>query len=411
MKIDNNITFTDRDEFSRIELANQIKRLIEENKFHTILNTSPLLINGSWGTGKTEFCYKLANFLKKEIPDSIVIYYNAFDKDYLDNPLLSLMTHILYQINDKQLCFFQALNALTDSIAKLATFGSFYSFEAAMAKKAADFASKITKALIEYQTSLEKFKSKLNDSDKKLVIIVDELDRCKPTFALKLIEYIKHIFDVNGAYFILSANKDFLSRSVRHEYGSAFNGDKYFDKYIMLELQFPCTNTKIQRSNSSIYFEQLIEDLDLKESIPFYKNAASIFENTEFYLRDIEKFVRALYLYKIYYQSLTLIEFFLIYHKIFYPKWFLDPHSSSPKYNPMDQKYGIVIEFAILWQITSMDDKECQHRQNFIDNCNFYLVNNNSSDPSLLYAISSGAVYQLHQRIQKIKKTLLELSI
>ncbi len=65
-----------------------------------------------------------------------------------------------------------------------------------------------------------------------IVIIVDELDRCRPTYAVKLLEEIKHLFDVQGLVFLLGTNTEQLSKSICGAYGAAFNGESYLRRFI-----------------------------------------------------------------------------------------------------------------------------------------------------------------------------------
>lgn len=65
-----------------------------------------------------------------------------------------------------------------------------------------------------------------------IVIIVDELDRCRPTYSVKLLEEIKHLFDVEGLVFLLGINLDQLERSVKALYGQEFDGNSYLRRFI-----------------------------------------------------------------------------------------------------------------------------------------------------------------------------------
>ncbi|TNH40943.1 KAP family P-loop NTPase fold protein [Paracoccus haeundaensis] len=64
-----------------------------------------------------------------------------------------------------------------------------------------------------------------------LYIVIDELDRCRPTYALEMLERIKHLFDVEGLVFILSTNTSQLSHSIRAVYGSEFASEDYLSRF------------------------------------------------------------------------------------------------------------------------------------------------------------------------------------
>lgn len=64
-----------------------------------------------------------------------------------------------------------------------------------------------------------------------ITIIVDELDRCRPTYAIKVLEEIKHLFDVNGVAFVLGLHGEQLAHSVTAAYGSSFDGPSYLRRF------------------------------------------------------------------------------------------------------------------------------------------------------------------------------------
>ena len=74
---------------------------------------------------------------------------------------------------------------------------------------------------------------------KQLVVILDELDRCKPTFAVDAVEKIKHLFSVPNVVFVLVMNKIQLEQSVRIVYGQELDAHTYLQKFINLETRIP----------------------------------------------------------------------------------------------------------------------------------------------------------------------------
>lgn len=88
----------------------------------------------------------------------------------------------------------------------------------------------------------EKFNStlsKLAPAHGKLLIFVDELDRCKPTYAVKLLERIKHYFSNQNVSFIFSVDLDQLQHTIKHYYGSNFAGYEYLDRFFDLVINLP----------------------------------------------------------------------------------------------------------------------------------------------------------------------------
>lgn len=93
---------------------------------------------------------------------------------------------------------------------------------------------------------LEKAVEQLKLSGKKpsLIICIDELDRCRPTFAIEMLERIKHLFDVPGIIFLLSIDKSQLESSTAAVYGERINAPEYLRRFIDLEYALPTIQGK-----------------------------------------------------------------------------------------------------------------------------------------------------------------------
>ena len=115
-----------------------------------------------------------------------------------------------------------------------------------------------------FQDELKNFIEKQNF--KKIVIFIDELDRCKPEFAMDLLENIKHLFDIPGTVFILSTDTRQLANLVNVRYGSGERSQEYLRKFIDWEFNLP-------RPATVKYLKYLLDLSSFKES----KN--SIFPN------------------------------------------------------------------------------------------------------------------------------------
>lgn len=90
------------------------------------------------------------------------------------------------------------------------------------------------KAVIDLKLGLKQLISSLEDTDKHppIVIIIDELDRCRPTYAVKLLEEIKHLFDVPGLVFVFGMNGSQLAHSLSGAYGPSFDGAAYLRRFV-----------------------------------------------------------------------------------------------------------------------------------------------------------------------------------
>lgn len=73
----------------------------------------------------------------------------------------------------------------------------------------------------------------------KLVIFIDELDRCKPSYALEMLERIKHYFDDDRIIFVVSVNKEQLTHTISTYYGEGFDSTGYLNKFFDIEAYLP----------------------------------------------------------------------------------------------------------------------------------------------------------------------------
>ena len=76
-------------------------------------------------------------------------------------------------------------------------------------------------------------------NERVVYIIVDELDRCRPSYAIKFLEEIKHLFGVPGVVFILGLNSEQLGNAVSGIYGDRFNGEAYLKRFIDRKILLP----------------------------------------------------------------------------------------------------------------------------------------------------------------------------
>lgn len=72
-----------------------------------------------------------------------------------------------------------------------------------------------------------------------IVIVIDELDRCRPDYALAVLEVIKHFFAVPKVHFILGINGEALESSVRARYGVDVDAESYLRKFINASFSLP----------------------------------------------------------------------------------------------------------------------------------------------------------------------------
>jgi len=205
--------------------------------------TAPLTIsiNGAWGTGKTFFLKMWNQHLKNE--GFSTIYFSAWEDDYCDDALIALLGQVWANI--KESAWKRVGNALKN-VLPLIKNASVKVLEETTKLDTEDLKSQSKKILDEYvkaTSELRNVKAQLADASEKcrektgkpLVIIIDELDRCRPLFAIELLEKIKHFFELPGIIFVLGIDREQLGHSIRSVYGEQMDVDGYLRRFIDLE--------------------------------------------------------------------------------------------------------------------------------------------------------------------------------
>jgi hypothetical protein len=121
-------------------------------------------------------------------------------------------------------------------------------------------------AIEAFKESIEKALLELSESGGvalPMFVFIDELDRCRPDFAIELLEGVKHLFGIPGVCFVVSTNISQLSESTKAIYGSGFDGYNYLKRFFDVEYTLPAASgTNFMRlllkENSGLKFDQLV---------------------------------------------------------------------------------------------------------------------------------------------------------
>lgn len=230
-----------------------------------------LAVNAPWGMGKTTFIKMwMQNLTNNKFK---CFYFNAWENDFSDDALVSLIGEIEGGIENlildpetkgKAKKYFLQAKKLSASLIKkslpitikVATAGAL-ELEDFTEKSLADLTEKIAKDKIDKYESdkksishlrkkLTEFSAELvgakNGNGGPLIFFIDELDRCRPTYAIELMEKAKHLFSVQNIIFVLSVDKDQLGHSVRSVYGAGMDVDGYLRRFVDIEYHLPSPN-------------------------------------------------------------------------------------------------------------------------------------------------------------------------
>ena len=111
--------------------------------------------------------------------------------------------------------------------------------------------------------------SLLIENDNKMVILIDELDRCKPSFCIELLERIKHIFDTPNIIFVLGTDLEQLGKAISGVYGESYNGQKYLERFFDFEIN-------LNTPDYNKFWQSLSENYSGKDNIRTLENRADI---------------------------------------------------------------------------------------------------------------------------------------
>lgn len=283
-----------------------------------------LSINSPWGTGKTTFLTMWRAYLKTEAYHSI--YLNAWENDYSKTPFVSFVGEIKeYMTNcvlkkNSPLYLRNKVNSVVEKGVGVAPkiiggitglFATTQGMDEA-GGIAGNAAEAVTTNMIDgylgTKNSVKGFKAELealvkalerNKQKLPLVFFIDELDRCRPDYAIELLETAKHLFDVTGIVFVIAVDREQLSHTVRHLYGGGgMDANGYLRRFIDLEYTIDNDNVGqfVEHLYRNVYKLDTFLDEIRDKSGDSHEFLAAIMRHCLLFrmgLRDIEKvFVR-----------------------------------------------------------------------------------------------------------------------
>lgn len=189
-----------------------------------------LLLSADFGMGKTFFSTRFAQFLKNNKYD--VIYFSVWENDYFIDPFLAFSKVIVNYIHnrfkaEKYKANLEKLFGVTKKVVESLSLN--FTCGVSISSKDLIEGFKEIDPIVEFRKKLTTFISKI--PKKKLIIIVDELDRCRPDYAMKVLECIKHFFDIEGLFVIIPTNKKALDNGIKALYNLEDCNSKLCESY------------------------------------------------------------------------------------------------------------------------------------------------------------------------------------
>ncbi|MEV3818083.1 P-loop NTPase fold protein [Aeromonas salmonicida] len=262
-----------------------------------------LNLNGSWGTGKTEFLKRFyVELMERGHP---TIYIDAWESDFSQEPLTVVASELLNQlerlmdgaisegvITEVKCALGKALKGILVGLAGIASAkllnDSAIGMEA-VNKLLDEAPQNITKQLAEdYQSQIEAIINTrealgslaeslqtVNNSKLPVIVLIDELDRCRPTYAIEMLEVIKHFFSIKGFVFVIATDTDQLCHSITSVYGDNFDSSQYLKRFFNRKASLPTPNI-------SEYIQAKGYDFDQYKKVKLYPSIKDGFSIDQF---------------------------------------------------------------------------------------------------------------------------------
>ena len=220
-----------------------------------------MAVDAGWGNGKTTFRRIWSQHLRNE--GYPVVEINAWETDFSDDPFLALATELTnslkYQsenstvekIDEAKKCAAEVMRRALPGLIRIGTAGILDIqplLNEEIGNALASYAECRLSAYQESKDSVEKFKQALQEmatnisqsnGDFPVVVMIDELDRCRPSYAVELLEVAKHLFLAEHIIFVLSINRAQLAHSIKALYGKDFDAQGYLRRFVDVDFQLP----------------------------------------------------------------------------------------------------------------------------------------------------------------------------
>ena len=254
------------DVLGRKEIADRLTSIIRGQEAPFVIS-----LDGRWGTGKTFLLKRWRQALQND--GFQAIYFNAWEDDFCDDPLLAIIGQLSEHFKAGKLGVIArglgniALPILTSRLTGVAFKARDLKPDNLLSdyRKQRETKEKVSERLAQLAAKVRE------TTGQPLVFIIDELDRCRPTFAIELLERVKHIFDVENIVFVFGLNRSELTESLQSVYGEIDAGEylrRFFDMEFVLPDADPgqfCTHL-VAKFRLSPFFSEV----DRRRQNPYY---------------------------------------------------------------------------------------------------------------------------------------------
>lgn len=248
-------------------------------------------LQASFGMGKTFFATRFCEYLNKNGLDCV--YLSLWENDYLPTPFLPISKVILDFFKGQEPTTSKEIKKLTDKVCQVSKrllnapdvkVGTFFK---ECGVEVSTNLGKLCEAFYDEKDTIKEFKKTFQEKlltleHKRLVLIIDELDRCRPDYALKAMEVLKHFFDLPGLLVLLPCNKDALEFAVQSVYGNCKSAESYLQKFINRHKDYKIDSQKAYETLVNQYINERTMQIALKKEILKKRSQFGIVTNIEY---------------------------------------------------------------------------------------------------------------------------------
>lgn len=272
------------DKLNRSEFLDNIFKIIDN--FSDLNNTGlTIILNGKYGSGKTTVLDFLEERCKTSNNEYNTIRYNAWENNTFDNPMIS----ILYKISELENLSDKALEAIQNIIRNLPSAAiKFVSNKYGINIGDLTNKSNIFNEIKNYNNAINDFKNllKAECQNRKLIFLVDELDRCLPEYQIKTLENLYHLLDIPNLTVIIAIDRTLLENAIQKEFGNELDTYSYLAKFIKYEIELP---------NDKTYNYVLeLHDYDCDNKHEIAKVISNMFKSIELPIRECQRIIEEL---------------------------------------------------------------------------------------------------------------------
>ena len=280
----NKITFENFDKLKLKSFAENLFQIMEKRVASSMgeQGAYTISLNAEFGNGKTTFLKMFESFIKKEKQNYNVLFINAWESDFCKEPVIAILSELICYIEKNSIKYNlkkiiqsigrvginisdQIINQIIEKVTKVST-----ALNLNVEKLEEDLGQSIFDNFYKRKESIEDIKTIVTTytKNKKFLIIVDELDRTRPDYAVHFLEDMKHFFDIENVIFLVAVNREQMEATVKCLYGQDLNFNGYYRKFFKQELYLPHLykekeNFKYSHQKVQKFIKGLLDNINL----------------------------------------------------------------------------------------------------------------------------------------------------